>query len=316
MELSICIVSYQCAEKLRRCLESIRAHRPTVAHEVIVVDNGSQDGTVEMLREVFYWVRLISNPDNRGFSRAMNQAVAAATGEALLMLNPDTEMLHGALDGLFRFVRERPWIGAVGPKLVSPEGDPEMSCREFPTLMNAFWGLTGLSRAFSGSRVFGHFEMTWWDHSEPRGVDWLSGAALMCTRAAWGKVGPLDEAFFLQGAELDWQKRLSRLGLERWYLPTVSVVHYPGRSWGGSEAEEVVRLYRAAFQYFRKHHSILSSPILRTMALLVSLTKALWHTARSLAPAHREEASLRARRQWALCAAALGAGARTPRLTP
>lgn len=183
--MSVCIVSYQCREKLRRCLESIRAHRPPVEHEVIVVDNGSTDGTVEMIKSDFYWVRVIVNPDNRGFSAACNQGFAAATGKVLMMLNPDTEVPHEAFGTLLRFVQERPWIGAVGSRLVTEHGEPENSCREFPTLMNALWDLTGLSRVFHTSRVFGHYEMTWWDHSEPRAVDWLSGAALMFTRKAW-----------------------------------------------------------------------------------------------------------------------------------
>ena len=310
MDLSICIVSYECREKLRRCLESIRAHRPTAAHEVVVVDNGSRDGTVDMLRSEFYWVRLTANPENRGFSAACNQAVAVATGSVLMMLNPDTEVTHGALEGLLRFVRERSWIGAVGPKLQTPDGQAETSCREFPTLMNAIWNFTGLSQTFSKSKVFGHYEMTWWDHAEPRPVDWLSAAALMFTRTAWDQVGPLDEDFFLQAAELDWQKRLARHGLERWYLPTVQIVHHPGRSWGGDEADEVLPLHRAAFLYFRKNHSALSSLALRLIALAVALPRAMWNDLRSLSPASRDAARNAAKLNWSLCALAVGLGGR------
>ncbi len=306
MDLSICVVSYQCKDKLRECLASIRAHRPTVEHEVIVVDNGSTDGTVQMLAQDCYWVRAIANPDNRGFSVACNQGLAKAGGQVLMMLNPDTRVDHGALDGLFRFVRERPWIGAVGPRLVTAAGEPEMSCREFPTLMNALWDLTGLARAFSKSKVFGHFEMTWWDHAEPRGVDWLSAAALMFTRAAWERVGPLDEDFFLQAVELDWQKRLQRAGLERWYLPAVQIVHHPGRSWGGDEAEELIPLHLAAFRYFRKHHGLCSALALRAMATLTASAKTLWSGAMSLLPAHRVEAAQAARTNGELLLAALG----------
>ena len=306
MDLSVCIVSYRCRDKLRECLTAIRAHRPTVEHEVIVVDNGSTDGTVEMLREEFFWVRTTANPDNRGFSAACNQSLAEARGRVLMMLNPDTQVTHGALDGLLRFVRERPWIGAVGPRLVGPDGAPEMSCREFPTLMNALWHLTGLSKTFSRSKVFGHFEMSWWDHAEPRAVDWLSGAALTFTRTAWERVGPLDEAFFLQAAELDWQKRLQRAGLERWYLPAVTIVHHPGRSWGGSEAEEIVPLHLAAFRYFRKHHGVVSAAALRAIALSVAAPKAALAALSAMAPARRPAALKAARVNWLLWRAAAG----------
>lgn len=306
MELSICVVSYECREQLHACLESLRAHRPTVEHEVVVVDNASTDGTVDMLRQDFYWVKLIANDTNRGFSAACNQAVAASTGKVLLMLNPDTQVEHGSLDVLLRFVRERPWIGAVGPRLVRDGDKPELSCREFPTLMNALWNLTGLSRRYSSSRIFGHLDMSWWDHSQPRAVDWLSAAALMFTRTAWEKVGPLDEGFFLAGAEMDWQKRLARLGLERWYLPTTRVHHAPARHWDTAEPGARLPVYRAVIRYFAKHHGPLSSLALRTMVLLTSLIKFIGWLAVTLVPEHRRRALARLRLHLGLMAVALG----------
>ncbi len=306
MDLSICIVSYDCREKLRGCLESIRANRPPVEHEVIVVDNASIDGTVEMLKKDFYWVRVLANGENRGFSVACNQAVKESSGKVLMLLNPDAEVPHGTFDALLRFVQERPWIGAVGPKLADANGRPENSCREFPTLMNALWDMTGLSRAFSSSKVFGHFAMTWWDHAEPRAVDWLSGAALMCTRAAWQKVGPLDEDFFLAAADLDWQKRLEQAGLDRWYLPSVKIIHHAGRSWGGDEADEIVSLHLAVFRYFKKHHSTVSSLVLRLLTQLIFLPKVLGAALMTLVPGRSERARKALRATWGVYCTALG----------
>ena len=305
MDFSICIVSYECRDKLRQCLTSIRAHRPVAQHEVIVVDNGSTDGTVAMLHQEFYWVKTIANPDNRGLAVACNQGLAQASGEVLMVLDPDTIVTHGALDGLYGFVKERPWIGAVGPKLVTPEGKPEMSCREFPTLMNALWNLTGLSQAFSSSKVFGHYEMSWWDHSAPRAVDWLSSSALVFTSAAWVKVGALDESYFLQAVELDWQKRLSRNGLERWYLPSVEIQHHPGRSWGGEESDEVVALHEAAFRYFRKHHGLLSSLCLHALAFLTLSFRLPWSALKWLT-ARGEQSLQELRTNWGIYRLSLG----------
>lgn len=305
MELSICIVSYQCREHLRACLESLRSHRPTVEHQVIVVDNASTDGTVEMLRQDFYWVKLIVNDTNRGFSAACNQAVAVSRGKVLLMLNPDTRVEHGSLDTLLRFVRDRSWIGAVGPRVVAGDGKPELSCREFPTLMNALWNLTGLSRRFSSSRIFGHLDMSWWDHSQPRAVDWLSAACLMFTRAAWDKVGPLDEGFFLAGAEMDWQKRLARQGLERWYLPTAQVHHTPSRRWDTPDPGARLPVYRAVIRYFAKHHGPLSSLALRAMVLITSIIKSIGWLFAALVPEHRARALARVRLHLGLMAVAL-----------
>jgi hypothetical protein len=224
----------------------------------------------------------------------------------LVMLNPDTQVAHGSLDALLRFVKERPWTGAVGPKILAPSGEPELSCREFPTLMNSLWNLTGLARRYSSSRVFGHLDMSWWDHSQPRAVDWLSAAVLMFTRTAWEKVGPLDEGFFLQGAEMDWQKRLARQGLERWYLPTAQVRHTPARRWDTPEPEVRLPVYRAVIRYFAKHHGPLSSLTLRAMVLLTSLVKAVgWLFAAAVAD-QRERALARVRLHGGLMAVALG----------
>jgi GT2 family glycosyltransferase len=306
MELSICIVSYECRDGLRACLESIRANRPTVEHETVVVDNASTDGTVEMLRSEFYWVKLITNEANRGYSAACNQAVGAAQGKVLVMLNPDAQVEHGSLDALLRFVKERPWIGAVGPRLSTGSGEPELSCREFPTLMNALWSLTGLARRYSSSRVFGHLDMSWWDHSQPRAVDWLSAAALVFTRTAWEKAGPLDEGYFLQGAEMDWQKRLARQGLERWYLPTAQVRHTPARHWDTPEPGLRLPVYRAVIRYFAKHHGPLSSLTLRAMVLLTSVAKGVGWLLAALAPGGRARALARVRLHGGLILVALG----------
>ena len=306
MEFSICIVSFNCRDQLRICLESIRANRPTVDHEVVVVDNGSTDGTEEMLQTDFYWVRSIINPNNRGFSVACNQAIFASSGKILMMLNPDTMVERGTFDTLLHFVRERPWIGVVGPKILSAENVPELSCREFPTLLNALWNLTGLNRRFKASKVFGHLDMGWWDHAEPRAVDWLSAAALVFTRTAWEKVGALDERFFLYCVELDWQKRLARKELERWYLPTAVIRHEPHRSWDSRDPAIAAPLYAEVLRYFRKHHGIVSSITLHVMTAAVTLFKTGFRAITALIPARQERDQNAVRLNWAIFRTAIG----------
>lgn len=309
MELSICIVSYECRQKLRGCLRSLRTHRPPVEHEVIVVDNGSGDGTVEMLEDEFYWVEAITNEENRGFSAACNQGLATARGELLMVLNPDVEILHNSFEELLQFIRERPWIGAVGPKLVTPDGRVERSCRQFPTMFTGVAHLSGIPRALSTSKVFGRYVDDTEHNCGPRSVGWLSGAALMFTGKAWDKAGPFDEQFFLAAADLDWQKRLQRVGLERWYLPSTQIIHYPGRSWDAGEtgkAEEASSFYLAMFRYFKKHHGMAAYLMLRGLTALASAVRLPWCSLAMLPPQRRKRARKYTQTAWGMLRTALG----------
>ena len=134
MDLSVCIVSYNCRDLLRQCLLSIERTAVSLAHEIIVVDNASGDGTVGMLAAEFPHVVCVANEDNPGFAGGTNQAMARARGATLLMLNPDTEVQPGALEALVGFLGERAWVGAVGPRLIGSDGGVQATCHPFPTL--------------------------------------------------------------------------------------------------------------------------------------------------------------------------------------
>lgn len=268
MSTTIAIVSYNTGVFLTRCLASIYANPPSGPFEVVVVDNASSDDSVDQVRAEFPEVRLIPSDRNLGFAGATNCALERAAGDVLVMLNPDTEVRPGALEQLAAFLRTRPEAGAAGPKLAGPTGKSELSCHPFPNLWQTLIGQLGLERLLPGSRLFGARDMTWWDHADPRRVGWVSAACLAVSRAAWEKVGPLDESYFMYSEDVDWCYRLAKAGLECWYLPTVEVVHYEAGSWGSASRERILASHRANFRFFAKHHGR-SSLVL--MCLLVGL---------------------------------------------
>lgn len=265
-DLSIVIVSWNVCDLLRQCLSSIRVARSSLGVEVIVVDNVSTDGSVEMVRAEFPHVHLISNTENRGFPAANNQGIAVAQGRYVLLLNPDTEVVGDGLATMVAYADAHPGVGVVGPQLLSADGSVQSSRRRFPTLAAAF------------------FESTWLQPHAPKGmlaryyvedqpddaildVDWVKGAALMARREAIRQVGPMDEGYFMYSEELDWCRRFREADWRVVYLPTAQIVHHEGKS-----SEQVVPARHIHFQsskvrYFRKYHGRVVGEALRWFLL-------------------------------------------------
>lgn len=252
--MSICIVSYNCCALLADCLRSIEATVGELSCEVIVTDNASEDGTVEMLAAEFPDVLAIANENNAGFAGGTNQAMARATGDVLLMLNPDTIVHRDALQTIVNFFGEHP-DAAVGPRLVSRDGDLQPSSHPFPTLGRTFAAQLGLHR-LARPKPESH---------EPTQVDWVSGAALAMTREIWERVGPLDEEYFMYSEDVDWRLRAAREGLACWYLPAAEIVHLEGATWADLSTERVLAAHRANWRFFRKHYGHCAEMTLRAM---------------------------------------------------
>ncbi len=270
-DLSVIIVNWNVRDLLRRCLHSILANLPTCSLEVIVVDNASTDGSMEMVRTEFPQVRLIANPGNRGFTAANNQGLAVARGRYVLLLNPDTEVVGDALETMVAFADAHPDVGVVGPQLLNPDGTVQSSRRRFPTLATALFESTWLQPC-APRRLLVHYYVLDRPDDEVQDVDWVTGAALMARREAVEQVGPLDEGFFMYSEELDWCRRFRAAGWRVVYLPTARVIHYEGKS-----SEQVLPARHIHFQtskirYFRKYHGPAAAEVLR----LVILGNYLW----------------------------------------
>lgn len=260
-DLSILVVNWNVRDLLRRCLQSILANLPACQLEIIVVDNGSTDGSVEMVRTDFPQVHLIANPDNRGFPVANNQGLAVARGRYVLLLNPDTEVVGNALETMVAFADAHPDVGVVGPMLLNPDGTVQSSRRRFPTLLTAVFESTWL-QPYAPRRLLARYYVLDRPDDEVQDVDWVTGAALMARREAIEQVGPLDEGFFMYSEELDWCRRFREAGWRVVYLPTARVIHY-----GGKSSEQVlparhIHFQRSKIRYFRKYHGAVAAGVL------------------------------------------------------
>jgi GT2 family glycosyltransferase len=251
--VSVVIVSYRSRAALEACLQSLTECARPVPLEVIVVDNASQDGTWQWVAARHPRVRLIANPDNRGFTRGVNQAVAAARAETLLLLNPDCELRPEALIAWERALADRPRAAAVAPVLVDGDGRVARSCGRFPDLWTLACDHLGLARAFPGSTWFGGYKYGGRPVERLDRVDWASGAALLIPRAAWRAIGGLDEQLFMYMEEVDWCRRAARLGWEVRVAPEVRVVHVGQQSSMQAPAESYLHNLRSRVVYFRKH---------------------------------------------------------------
>jgi len=252
-DVSVCIVSWNVADDLRACLESVRAQQTPPSHEVIVADNASSDDSVAMVREGSPEVTLIVNDENLGFARATNQTLRAARGRYLLMLNPDTVLEPDALASLVEVADAHPEAGIVAPRLVYPDGSLQYSCRRFPTIGAAVFRNTFLGRLFPNARAASHYVMADWHHDAEREVDWASGACLLIRREAFEQVGELDEGFAWGSEDVDYGLRMHQAGRRVVFTPATTVVHAVGRSTDQAVVPTIVRTHRGMYRLYRKH---------------------------------------------------------------
>lgn len=254
MDLSVCIVNWNTRELLRACLESIEAARGRLAVQVIVVDNASADGSAQMVRESFPSVELIANPENRYYAAANNQALRAAAAPLKLLLNSDIEVPADGLRTLVDWMRERPRVGALAPRLVYPDGRLQHSCRSFPSPDTVMFEALGLSRLLPSSRLFGKYRMTWWGYDEDRPVDQPMASALLLRAEALEEVGLLDEQFPMFFNDVDLCRRLWDAGWEVWFTPTVTMTHHHGGSTRLVRREMMAESGRGFLEFYRKHY--------------------------------------------------------------
>ncbi len=254
MKLSIIIVSYNVSAFLENCLKSVFRALDQMEHEVWVVDNHSVDNTVFMLRERFPDVKLIENHENVGFAVANNQAIRKATGEYVLLLNPDTIVSEDCFARCTGFMEEHPDCGALGVKMYDGSGAylPE-SKRGFPTPFASFTKMTGLYRLFPKSGFWNQYYLGHLDEDETHEIDVLTGAFFFMRRSALNKVGGLDEDFFMYGEDIDLSFRIKEAGYRIFYLPTTSIIHFKGESTKKGSLDYVKTFYQAMIIFARKH---------------------------------------------------------------
>jgi GT2 family glycosyltransferase len=249
MRVSVLIASYNTRDLLLEAIASV-ASEPDVNNEVIVVDNASADHSAEAVAERFPEVRLVRQPTNLGFAAAINRAARLASGEHLLLLNPDASLCPGALASLVGVLERQPRAAAVGPSLIYPDGRPQAAAFRFPSLAQLVLDLFPIDR-LADSRLNGRLSTT----SEPMPIDHPLGACVLIRRAAWDDVGPLDEGYFMYVEEVDWCRRAHLRGWQIWHDPRAWAVHHGGSATRQRADAMFVELWRSRLRYYQRFHS-------------------------------------------------------------
>lgn len=276
MKLSIVIVSWNTKNILAQCLNSLvpvvrRLNQDKTSLEVIVVDNGSTDGTISLLKESYEWVNLVDTGENLGFPGGNNRGFRESNGEYLLLLNPDT-IIHGTvIEDLIEFLDQNPKAGAVGSMLLNLDGTLQESCYPRPTLGRELWRLFHLDRFKS----IGIYDIESWDKSIPREVDVLMGACILARKLIIEQIGGMDEEYFMYSEEVDLCYRIQKEGWKIYYFPMSKITHLGGQSTKQVKTEMFLRLYESKLLYFSKNHGRIAAKLYKSVLFCASLPRLL-----------------------------------------
>ncbi|MBE2184299.1 MAG: glycosyltransferase family 2 protein [Anaerolineae bacterium] len=294
-DLGIVILNWNTRDLLRRCLQTVTEANAHFSRRVILVDNASNDGSAEMVREEFPEIELIVNDDNIGYPAGNNVGLRALgyldKGSVLetapryaLLLNPDTEVPPNAFDDMTAYMDADPEVGIAGPKIVLPDGSLDKACkRGFPTPAVSIYHFLGLSKLFPNNPKFGRYNMTFIAPDQEAEVDSVVGAYMQIRRGAIADAGLLDEAFFMYAEDLDWAYRIKNAGWKVMYHPQVQITHVK-RAASRQSKKAQFEFWRAMLIFYRKHYEA-TTPVwlhsLIMMGLLIKGGRNMWTEIRS-----------------------------------
>ncbi|PIQ96961.1 MAG: hypothetical protein COV67_06765 [Nitrospinae bacterium CG11_big_fil_rev_8_21_14_0_20_56_8] len=294
LDLSIIIVSFNTRDILIQCVESVTTQGPDPAREAWVVDNGSDDGSAEAVRQRFPGVHRIENRENRGFSAALNQAIPQCRGKYLLFLNSDTRVPEGSLLGMIRFLNVHPEYSILSPQILDERNRPCPMRLWEDCPRDAWLKILGL---YDSERERDRMP----SDASPREVEAVGGSCMMVRRDLLERIGILDEGHFLYNEEDDLCRRARKAGFKICYFPEASIVHLLGRSTHQPEARErvILETYRSNLYFYSKYYSPAWNLALRwtyraafVLGMLRSLFRSWTGTAR---PGADDSAALRLR---------------------
>lgn len=285
--VSVVVLSWNTQQLTLACLTALFAETPRHAREVIVVDNGSEDGSADAIAAAFPQVKLLRNPDNRLYAAGNNQGASAASGEFVCTLNSDTEVRPGALDRLVDFLRANAAYAAAAPKLVDPDGTVQHACQRFPSLATALCYDSWWGTWWPGSRIQARYLMRDFDHLSSCDVDQPPGACFMMRLAEWRECGGLDEDLSLFYNDVDISRRLQDRGRRTRYLADVEVMHHRGAS-----TRNFTRMlqiwHRNRYAYYGKHYGVAGRLWIRVCVRL-----RIWEEWWKIGRRHRSDKGLR-----------------------
>ncbi len=269
--VSVVIVSFNVRGFLESLINSLRRSLEGIESEIVVVDNSSDDDTVEFLKKNFQDVKLIENHLNLGFGKANNQGVEASSGEYLLLINPDAVVGENTIREMLAFSKEHPDAGATSCKVLNADGTLQKTCRRgFPTPWVAFTKISGLSAVFPRTRLFGRYNLTYLNPEEDHEVDAIGGSFMFIPRHVFEEVSGFDEDYFMYGEDIDLCYKIKRAGYKVYYTPSTSAIHFKGESTRRSNINQTYEFYRAMSVFVGKRYGMntLLSRLLRLAILL------------------------------------------------
>lgn len=254
MDIQILIVNFNTKELLGKCLDSIAKQGADFLAKTIVVDNASTDGSGEFVKKDYAQVKLIVNPQNQGFSKAVNQVLRKAKSQFVLVLNSDTILHDKSIENMVDFMNGCPQAGAVGPLLLNPDGSNQPSGRRFPSFldasMHAFLGVVA-----PGNRFTKRYKLLDWDRKNKKEVDWVSGAAVMLRNTAVAEIGFFDERYYMYVEDMDLCYRLWENGWKVFLLPEAKVTHYIGQSSKQISKQMLKEFQKSIYLFFLKQNA-------------------------------------------------------------
>ncbi len=255
-DLSICIITLNSRDKLRACLASIEQYPPKDSFEILVTDNASDDGTVEMLQKDFPYVKVFRNERNDGFTKPNNQMLHRAKGEFLLLLNADTELTEDCFGPQIQYLRDNPSVGVSIPKVLNEDGTFQEQSRRGEARPKEVIGYfcKWVANRYPDDRELNGYLMRWLPQDEPAEVKAVSGSCMFIRRKTWEQVGDLDERFFAYQEDSDYCMRVRKLGWKVMYVPITEIIHHGGQ--GGSQAHRGMSNWHWHYsycRYYRKH---------------------------------------------------------------
>ncbi|MEN6373602.1 MAG: glycosyltransferase family 2 protein [Smithella sp.] len=268
VDLSVIIVNWNTKNLLVACLDSLSDQQSTYKIEIIVVDNASHDGSIEIVKEKYSHVILIRNARNLGFGKANNIGIKQSRGRYICLLNSDVRVLPDVLQSLINFMDQNKSIGISGPKTLSPDLSIQSTCRKLPNLWTIFCESCCLNKLFPKSDIFSDDQMKFFNHNTVRKVEGLAGCCLMIRKTALDRVGLFDEQFFIYFEETDLCKRFGQAGWDIVFFPDVSLVHHHG----GSSSKDPIRFnieyMKSQIKYWKKHNSSITVTTLQFILLM------------------------------------------------
>ncbi len=252
IKVSVVIVSYNCLPFLTLCLDSLLWKKDD-RMEIIVVDNNSDDGTIDKIKKAYPSVITISNNENKGFGIACNQGIAIAKGEYFLMLNPDTIVDENLVDDILSFMQKHPDAGGMGIYMADGEGKflPE-SKRGFPTLFASFYKFSGLTKRYPKNKKIAKYYMGNLPNNKINEIEILAGAFMLLNSKTIEKIGGFDERFFMYGEDIDLSWRIIQNGYKNYFNPEIKIIHFKGES--SIKDKKYIKNFFGAMELFYKIH--------------------------------------------------------------